>query len=859
MKVITTHTGADFDALSSLLAASKLYPDALLFIPGSPEKKVRKYLEEEGFPGKLAGFGEIRKARIDLLVVVDTRYNNRLGRIAGLITPATVLHIYDHHPRTDRDMAGKVDMMRRYGATTTILVEIIKRKKIELKPPEATLLAAGICEDTGSLKYPLTAQADRDALEYLKEIGADMDTVGKYLVHELSAEQERLERELAKNSDTLELGGLKVMLAAAQIGDYIEELSVVVHSMMDKYVPDAIFVLIRIKSAILCISRSRTKKIDVGSILSGMGGGGHPTAASASFEGEGYSSEELVEKIRAELERRYAGAGSVRSFPVKPLIVIPKFHTARKVSQTLRHLDIASAPVGDSRGNICGIVTREELDKAIRHGLSKHRVTEFMDTRIPVAEADILKSGIPGEFAGSPLVLFKEKGEISGMLEKKRGQEEFRSGIISVERESVQGRMSAYLDGEVMEIIEVCAGLADDMGTRAYCVGGMVRDIMMGIRHRDIDIVIERKGIEFARRLSSLLGGRLNCYYKFKTAIIKCRGREIDIATLRKEYYEFPAALPTVDEGTLLQDLYRRDFSINAMAIRLNPQREKGMLVDYLGGEEDLKRGVIRILYPLSFIEDPTRIFRAVRFEKRFGFAISRETLRQLKKTVSMKIHAQLTNERVREEILRIFEEDNPHDILRRLDRLGVLGCIHPDLTISESVYGCMARFADGTEALPGRVRALCAGKRREVLMLMLFSGLGKDEGVGVMKEFHFSGRAISCFVNAKKYTLRITRLLENNISRSRIFKALHNLRPETLLYIMSGSGRKTVADKIIDYLEDISGVTTETGGGDLIRMGYKPSAVFTRILFALKMAKINGKLPDRAAEEEFVLNNYKK
>ncbi len=823
MKVITTHSGADFDAISSLLAASKIYPDAVMFLPGSAEKKVREYIAEQGFPGKIAEFKELKEKKLDLLVVVDTRFKNRLGRIANLIDSETEIHLYDHHPRTDKDIKGDIDIWGKYGATTTMFIKKLVQQNIPLEPREATLMAMGIYEDTGCLTYPITTPDDIEAAAFLLRKGASLKIISKYIIHELNEKQVDLLNTLLNSKSYIEINHDKIVFVHAEILDYVEELAAVVHKVVDILKPDALFALVKIKFKVLCISRSRSKHIDVGNILSNFDGGGHPSAASATFEYMPIY--DVKQKLSSFLIKNLRNKSDNLRIAKKPVRVIPVSHTANQAYHTLNHLNLKYAPVGDSRGNVTGIVQRSELEKALRHGLSKHCVTEFVTSRNPsVVESDDMKKT---------------------------------DSSLSPSYDYLTSKLENNLSRKVIEILKMAGKIADEMNITAYCVGGMVRDILMNIKHQDIDIVVEKKGIEFAKKLSEKLKVHVNCHEKFKTAVIKLPYREIDVATLRKEYYEFPAALPEVSFGTLKQDLYRRDFTINAMAIQINPHAEYGKLIDYFGSRKDLDNKTVSILYPLSFIEDPTRIFRAIRFEKRFNFSLDKDTLKQLNKTVHMDIHSRLTTDRVREEIILILKENKPHEILSRLGKLGVLNCINPRLKISGNIYNLIRGFSVISFEIPQIYEKLWQEKKWLIILLMMISELEIEEGKIVLKEFHFSQNFMSYYLQSKKYANRIINLLKRKLTLARIYKALHFLNIEVLFYVISICNNDEVRKKIIFYLSDLKHVKPAINGEELKNMGYTPNPLFSKILFILKLVKFNGTVKNMEEEKKFVLKFF--
>ncbi len=217
----------------------------------------------------------------------------------------------------------------------------------------------------------------------------------------------------------------------------------------------------------------------------------------------------------------------------------------------------------------------------------------------------------------------------------------------------------------------------------AYLVGGAVRDVLMGEPNFDVDIAVEGDGIALGEALAEALGGRVRSHDRFGTAIVVYDGGRVDVATARTEFYDSPGALPTVEQASIRQDLYRRDFTINAMAASLKGE-DFGRLVDYFGGLRDLESGVVRVLHNLSFIDDPTRIFRAIRYESRYGFSMDAHTLALARACVEMNLVGELSSARLRDELHALLSEESVGDSVFRLADLGIDRSIHPHLAADE-------------------------------------------------------------------------------------------------------------------------------------------------------------------------------
>ncbi len=835
IKIVTTHSGADFDALASLLAASKLYRDAFVFLPGSPERKVRNYLETEKFPGKLCQFREIKNKTVDLLVVTDTRHASRIGRIKELIDKNTRIHLYDHHPETEKDMNGEINEKKKYGATTTIMVEKLKQEAIPLSPHEATLMTMGIYEDTGCLTYPMTTPEDLMAVSYLLTRGADLSVVSSHVINTLTEEQVMILNTFLQNKEIFKHPQGTIAFVSASPEKYVEDLSVAVQKAAEILKPRAIFALVKLESKVLCVMRSDGRKFNAGNILKNFGGGGHRTAASAIFEDTSIA--DVKEKILKFLKQK--NIGSEFSILKPPVKVIPENDTVLEAYRALIHMGWDFAPAGNEAGLLRGIIEKDDLEKAIRHGLANHPAIEFMHTGIVTVDREDRKE-IMRKFAdtGSPFVIIKKDGKIKSFAARNRPIEVKDNKA----KQSNLRKMLEKLPEGVYKILDVSAGIALREGISIYCAGGMVRDILMGIEHKDVDIVAEKNGIEFAKKLGAKLGGRVHSHKKFNTAVIDLPDRKIDIATLRKEYYTLPAALPDIETGTLLQDLKRRDFTINAMAMQLSPEKDFGRLIDFFGGKKDIEEGVIRILYPLSFVEDPTRIFRAVRFSKRFGFRISSETMKQIKKSIHMEIHLGLSSDRVKEEILNIMNENNPHRIFKTLYSLGALDYLHRDIKITPEISSLLKKLSGTADYI--------------AMISVLLKELPEEEGLSVLKKFNFSKKYIETYQQLKRKLKEAEKILEVSISPARIYKTCSVLT-ESALEILLNSDDPRVRKNVRLYKNKLKGIKPLTGGKKLMEMGYKPSPLLSEITNTLKAAKLNGKIKTAGEEELFIKENF--
>ncbi|MDZ4383153.1 MAG: CBS domain-containing protein, partial [Thermodesulfovibrionia bacterium] len=288
-----------------------------------------------------------------------------------------------------------------------------------------------------------------------------------------------------------------------------------------------------------------------------------------------------------------------------------------------------------------GIISREVVEKALFHGFGKSKVSEFCTTdaitaapNTPMQEVEafmieqnqrfmpvIENEQIIGAITRTDLL----RSLYEDLLRKDRIGEEQVAGK-AIGGRNLSSTMKAKFPKEIFEILRLSGEVAKELNFSAYLVGGSVRDLLRGEANFDIDIVIEGDGIIFAQALGKKLKAKVKTHQRFGTAVVITDTLKFDVATARTEYYESPGALPKVEMSSIKKDLYRRDFTINTLAIKLNPENF-GQLIDFFGGQRDLKEKTIKILHNLSFIEDPTRAFRAIRFSERFGFKLSKHTI----------------------------------------------------------------------------------------------------------------------------------------------------------------------------------------------------------------------------------------
>ncbi|KPK25173.1 MAG: prohead protease, partial [Desulfobacterales bacterium SG8_35_2] len=673
MEVITTHMNADFDSLASMVAAKKFYPDAVMAFAGSQEKNIRDFfVRSSSFAFDFKRQKQIPLQKVTKLILVDTRQARRIGNFAKCLeNPGIEIHIYDHHPVTPEDLKGDVEIVRPVGSTSTIFVQLFREKKMSITKDEATLLSMGIYEDTGSFNYTTTTPDDLEAASWLLEQGANLHVVSQSISRELTVYQLALLNDLIKSSMTYTIQSIDITVAKLALKEYVDEFALLVRRFMVMENLNVIIALAGMEDRIYLIARSRVPEVNVGEIARDFGGGGHASAASATVKN--MTMVEAEEKLVRLLNKHVRPQSLASELMSHPVITVPPDISIKNANQVLTRYSITVLPVVQGKSKLLGIISRRVAEKAIFHNLGDLPVSDYMTTDVATLPSsaslgDIQELIIEHRQRLIPVV---DKDELQGVITRtdllnlliNDPAHQPKNLMVADDRSyverhrNVNSLMIEILNKETIVLLRTIGETAAANGYTAYAVGGFVRDLLLHIKNLDLDIVVEGDGIEFAKILARQLGGTVRTHEKFSTAlVIMPDGFNIDVATARLEYYEYPASMPTVELSSLKLDLYRRDFTINAMAINLNPEKF-GTLVDFFNCQTDIKERRIRILHNLSFVEDPTRIFRAIRFEQRMGFSIGIHTEKMLKNAVKMNLFNRFFGRRCFTELKLIFTE----------------------------------------------------------------------------------------------------------------------------------------------------------------------------------------------------------
>ena len=872
LTIITTHVNADFDAIASMFAAQKVYPNALVVFPGSQEKNLKNFfINSMAYLFNMTEINDIDFKQVKRLVLVDTRQATRIGKLADLLSkPDLEIHIYDHHPSTVSDIKGQVEVYEPTGANVTILTEIIADQDIDLSPDEATILCLGIYEDTGSFTFPSTTERDFSAAAFLLSKGANLNVISDLIARELSPEQVALLNDMIQTATRYRINGVEIVITSVTTEKYMPDFAFLVQKMIKMENLDALFALARMENKIYVVARSRINDVDVGVIVTPLGGGGHTYAAAASIKGKTLAQTE--NKLLEILYSKIKTSRQAKDLMSSPAIVVDAGISCKDANDQLTRYNINALLVTEKqtdRENLRGYITRQVIEKALFHKLDHVAVSEYMTTEAATVSpnADLLEIQekiIDNKQRVLPVV---NNGRIAGVITRTDllntlVRQTQKSADISMnlldeplhaKTRNVSKFMQERPSPRVIQILRQMGEVAQEIGYGAYVVGGFVRDLFLYRSDEDIDIVIEGDGIDFARTFAKMEGARIHTYEKFGTAvIIYPDGFKIDVASARLEYYKFPAALPIVEMSSIKLDLYRRDFTINTLAIQLNPDNF-GLLIDFFSARRDIKEKSIRVLHNFSFVEDPTRVFRAIRFEQRFGFSIGKLTAGLIENAVAMDFFRGLSGRRVFSELRQILQEENPVPAIIRLNDFDLLQVIHSSIKFDKH----LTTMLNSTKKVLAWHDLLFLDEsymKWVVYFLILINQCNRKRTEGICDRFELAPRYTKLFCRNRFEAAETLYWLERNlpIDNSALYQKLAGFKIELILYMMAATQQRKVKKAISHFFTRLRRVTITLKGRDLKKMGLGPGPIYRDILQATLDAKLNGLVKTRKDELEF-------
>ncbi|MEL6459646.1 MAG: CBS domain-containing protein [Cyanobacteria bacterium J06621_15] len=897
MNLILCHTTADFDTLGAAVGLTRLLEGSKIVLPGGSHPTVKDFLALHKNEYPIIERRAVVTEDIRCLAVVDTQQRERLGKAHEWFDLPQIqkIIVYDHHLEQTLDIPATESHIYPVGAVTTLVVQELQKQNISLTSTEATVMALGIHVDTGSLTYDHVTPEDATALAWLMQQGASLSVVAEYLEPSLSPQLQHLLKVALEDIQTEKVRGYKVSWVILKTQEFIRGLSSLASELIELTEIDALILAHEFEKTsgnrLSIISRSQIPETNLNEILQAFGGGGHPKAASASLKD--VDSEETLNQVVEELKKSIPYPPTARDLMSSPVRTIPPDTTIEEAHRILLRYGHSGLSVVDDSGNLTGIISRRDLDIALHHEfahapvkgyMSKNLKTISPDTTLPKIESLMVTYDI-----GRLPVLENDKliGIVTrtdvlrelheGKEEKKDKKTQLQENLETPTLDNLQNRLKP----ELWEFLLLLSKEAEQRGWHLYIVGGAVRDLLLAnpdepLLIPDIDMVVDGfhnsadvgAGVELASAVQKMYpGARLDVHGDFQTAALIWHNHEklgslsIDIATARTEFYPYPAANPVVEASSIRQDLYRRDFTINALALRLTPPHP-GKLLDFFGGLLDLRARQVRVLHSNSFIEDPTRIYRAVRFAVRLGFNLEKQTEEYIYYAIESGVYQRTAQQnsktpalqtRLKSELKYILQTSYWKNALEMLGRLDALKCIHSTLKLDDELLRqshlmerCLQKFDSGEK------RFTHWQMRLEVIIAHLQP---KYRGK-VAKNLQFPDESIKRLKNLAEARNTVVENLDKCVKRSEVVKLLRKYDLPMLIFVALQSPR-SLRRRIWYYLTVLSNIEAPLNGNDLKKLGYKPGPQYKQILDDLLTATLDGVVSDKSSAEEFLKNNY--
>jgi tRNA nucleotidyltransferase (CCA-adding enzyme) len=895
MDLILCHQSADFDTLGAAVGAARLYPGARIALAGGSLPGVQEFLAlyRDEFP--LIELRSVDPRQVQRWILVDCYDPDRLGKAAAwLSVPGAKIEIFDHHlPATSLEEVWPQQQVSAHieavGSTCTLLVERLQAAGIRLSPFERLALALGIHVDTGSLTFPETTARDGAALTWLLQQGVNLVLLRRFLGDGLTPPMQELLGQGLAQIQVETVGEYRLGTWLLDLPEFVPGLAGLVMRLMELTGVDVLLLVARQGERLSLIGRARQEFAQLGQVMARYGGGGHDCAAAATLKASPGrplpDPAQVLADLRQAVKERIPPPVTAKDLMSSPVRTIRPEVTIQEAQRVLLRYGHSGLVVVDAQGCLVGVISRRDIDIALHHGFGHAPVKGYMTTEVKTLSpdtplAEIQRLMVQWDIGRLPVL---QDGQLVGIVTRTDVLRHLHE-LPALSPRLAAPELSCPLDlsfpalsPQHRRLLEVAARLADEKGLRLYLVGGAVRDLLLHqwgrqppscLERLDLDLVVDGPypstspgtdppgwGLILGKALKQHFPeARLEIHGKFQTAaLIWPGGFCVDIASARTEFYPYPASPPEVAMGSIHQDLYRRDFSINALALRLNgPQR--GQLLDFFGGQADLQKGIIRALHPNSFIEDPTRIYRAVRFAVHLGFRLDPATEEWIRAAVASGLHDAVGGERLKQELAYILRSRDWPLAFERLSTWGALRCIHPNLTWEPSLYRRLQRVGRWASHFRRRYPELGSQEiwqlRLEALLLAL------PQAPQVASQLHLTQAGIERLRHFPSYQALLAQLESGSLSPAQVVQLLQRLRIPALI-LLAGLADKPARRLIWRYLQEWHWVKPPLNGHDLRRLGYRPGPLFQEILDCLRYLTLNGKLSTRAEAEAWLREHY--
>ena len=899
MDIILCHQTVDFDALGSAVGLSRLKSGAKIVLTGGAHPTVKNFLGLYRDEFAFAQMRSINPEAIATIYIVDTQKSDRLGAAADWLTLPNVknIEIYDHHVDLKSDIAVTRIYTEAVGAITTYIAELLQENEISLTPFEATAMALGVHVDTGSLTFDQTTPRDARAIAWLMEQGANVSIVSEYVEPGLSTQLQELLKETLDKLRRQTIRGYSIASVLLKTDKFVNGLATLTARLIELTESDVLLLGHQYQKnngqKLTVIGRSRLSETNLNQLFKPFGGGGHPQAASMSTTTD--DAAQLFNKLVARLEAQIPSPPTARDLMSSPVRTIRPDTTIEQAQNILFRYGHSGVSVVDANGTLVGVISRRDIDLALHHGFHHAPVKGYMSRNLRIITPDTTLPEIQSLMVTYDVgrLPVAEAGELVGIVTRTDVLRQLHDGCNEIADNPITANLTTRLlptlqnrlEPPIWKLLQKVTAAAQAKGWNLYLVGGGVRDVLLtdeseSLLLQDIDLVVdgfhrsadERAGVELAAVIQSMYPNvNLSIHGEFQTAALSWHKDPvfsnllIDIATARTEFYPYPTANPQVEASSIRQDLYRRDFTINALAVRLTPPKRgefsrKGDLLDFFGGLIDLEARHIRVLHANSFIEDPTRIYRAVRFAVRLGFTIEPQTEEYIHYAIKSGVYQELRisdraspalTTRLRAELKYILQANYWKPALKLLAKLNALSCLHQDLIYTPALkwqVACVSRwlyYIDVAKVQPWLIR-----------LEVLIAHLSLNDRLEVAENLQLPKDSLQRLKQLQILETKVRTQLVNLQSPSQIYQLLQTYKPLTLI-LFAARSNKNIRHLVWQYITQLSQVKPLLNGNDLKHMGFKPGKVYKEILDDVLAATLDGEISDCPAAKKYVMEHY--
>ncbi|MEJ6951012.1 CBS domain-containing protein [Natronospora cellulosivora (SeqCode)] len=866
MDIIVSHQVTDLDGLGAMVAAARLYSDAKPVFVGRLHRVVKDFLVLYKDEIRIYNNDEIDYTEVSRVIIVDTYTRDRLGKIQKKIDWDNVeVIMYDHHPHEKQEWVD-LDLSEDVGSATTILINKLNTEGLELNPFEATVCALAIYADTGNLTHLNTTPNDVRALAFLLEAGANLKLINNFIKEPLNSEQEKLVEDLLEHREDIRFNGSYVSIFSIDYDKYVAGVNRVVEHLKKLYHLDNLFVIFSNDNTRQIIGRSSDEAVNVGKICSVFGGGGHNGAAAAKVEDKPLSlvKEELIEVIKQNVQPLI----EVREIMSSPVRTITANTSVEEVEQSMKKYGHNGFVVLANDGSIEGVFSRKDIDKVKGHGLMHAPVKSYMSKDIITIDAaasvdrarDLMVKNAVGRIPvleGAKLLGIITRSDVlaayHGSDTPFQYKHRYGSSMVNIEKREEEFQLYLdKLDKKTYQILEKIGEIAEKHNVEAYLIGGMIRDLYLDRPSRDLDIVIDGSMQEFVQDLANNFESEYSYNSEFKTATIVFEdGFNIDLATCRKEIYQYTGALPEVERSNIVADLFRRDYTVNTLAVSLNPENW-AILIDFFDGRNDLKNRNLRALHRFSFLDDPTRIIRGIRLVNKFDFTFEEESESLIKECLISADFTRLSEVRVLKEIQLLLSEPLTKELINLVKEFPIFNLFTIDIEIKEKFYQQANDLERILEQLDEKIY-------NKIELWILRMAVFCDE---LSKEYVEDWTIKDSYKETlTSYSANKALLAELNqkIDPVEIVNMLSNLSHEILLILYIKSEKELVKKNIKHYLEYLIDIDTSINGHDLINIGLEPGPKIKEVLDKVYQARLRGEINTHQEELSYareLINN---